>query len=220
VQQEGYRIASIMAGDGMSRSREELTKRIQQRDVEALARFASGESGPLLAFIQRQMGARLRRKLEPEDVLQEVTAEAVRLLPETDLTDREPFGWLCQLAQRRIIDAHRRYFEAQKRDAGREVSLGSTAEDSQRGELINMLVATMTTASKAYSRNQRELRLLQALESLPEDRRQVLQLRYVEGLPTKEIAERVGKTDGAVRVLLTRSLARLQEILGPQEETE
>jgi RNA polymerase sigma-70 factor (ECF subfamily) len=161
---------------------------------------------------------RLRRKLEPEDVLQEVTAEAVRLLPETDLADREPFGWLCQLAQRRIIDAHRRFFEAQKRDAGREVSLGAVTDDSQRGDLINLLVATMTTASKAFSRNQREMRLLQALSSLPEDRRQVLHLRYVEGLPTKEIAERVGKTDGAVRVLLTRSLTRLQEILGPQEE--
>ncbi len=202
----------------MSSSREELSQRIRQHDVEALARFAAGESGPLLAFIQRQMGVRLRRKLEPEDVLQEVTAEAVRLLPETDLGDREPFGWLCQLAQRRIIDAHRRFFEAQKRDAGREVSLGSATDDSQRGELINLLVATMTTASKAYSRNQREMRLLQALSSLPEDRRQVLHLRYVEGLPTKEIAERVGKTDGAVRVLLTRSLTRLQEILGPQEE--
>jgi RNA polymerase sigma-70 factor (ECF subfamily) len=202
----------------MASSREELSERIRQRDVEALARFASGESGPLLAFIQRQMGARLRRKLEPEDVLQEVTAEAVRLLPQTDLEDREPFGWLCQIAQRRIIDAHRRFFEAQKRDAGREVSLGSATDDSQRGELINLLVATMTTASKAFSRNQREVRLLQALSTLPEDRRQVLHLRYVEGLPTKEIAERVGKTDGAVRVLLTRSLARLQEILGPQEE--
>jgi RNA polymerase sigma-70 factor (ECF subfamily) len=121
------------------------------------------------------------------------------------------------LAQRRIIDAHRRFFEAQKRDAGREVSLGSAPDDSQHGELINMLVASMTTASKAFSRNQREMRLNDALAALPEDRRQVLHLRYVEGLPTKEIAERVGKTDGAVRVLLTRSLARLQEILGPED---
>jgi RNA polymerase sigma-70 factor (ECF subfamily) len=201
----------------MSESREDLIERIRQRDADALARFASGESGPLLGYIQRQMGLRLRRKLEPEDVLQEVTAEAVRLLPETDLADREPFGWLCQLAQRRIIDAHRRFFEAQKRDAGREVSLGSAADDSQHGELVNLLVASMTTASKAYSRNQREMRLTEALAALPEDRREVLHLRYVEGLPTKEIAERVGKTDGAVRVLLTRSLARLQEILGPEE---
>lgn len=202
----------------MGDSREELIERIRRKDVDALARFAGDENGPLLGYIQRQMGLRLKRKLEPEDVLQEVAAEAARLLPETELAEREPFGWLCQLAQRRIIDAHRRFFEAQKRDAGREVSLGSAADDSQHGELINLLVASMTTASKAFSRNLREARLNEALAELPEDRREVLRLRYVEGLPTKEIAERVGKTDGAVRILLTRSLARLQELLGPQEE--
>ena len=39
-------------------------------------------------------------------------------------------------------------------------------------------------------------------------------MRYVENLPSKEIASRLGKTDGATRVLLTRSLAKLQAILG------
>lgn len=204
----------------MGDSREELIERIRRQDVDALARFAGDENGPLLGYIQRQMGLRLKRKLEPEDVLQEVAAEAARLLPETELAEREPFGWLCQLAQRRIIDAHRRFFEAQKRDAGREVSLGSAGDDSQHGELINLLVASMTTASKAFSRNLREVRLNEALAELPEDRREVLRLRYVEGLPTKEIAERMGRTDGAVRILLTRSLARLQELLGPQEGCE
>ena len=202
----------------MDDSREELLERIRRKDAEALARFAAGESGRLLGFIQSKMGLRLKRKLEPEDVLQEVTAEAVRTLPQTDLSHQDPFGWLCQLAERRIIDAHRRYFEAKKRDAGREVPISGGGDDSQQGDLINLLVASMTTASKAFSRNLREMRLSQALAELPEDRREVLHLRYVECLPTKEIAERVGKTDGAVRVLLTRSLARLQEILGPEEQ--
>ena len=38
-------------------------------------------------------------------------------LPKTDLSDRDPFGWLCQIAQQRIIDASRRA-GALKRDAG------------------------------------------------------------------------------------------------------
>ena len=55
--------------------------------------------------------------------------------------------------------------------------------------------------------------MLQALETLAPDAREALKLRYVEGLPSKEIAARLGRTDGAVRVLLTRSLQKLQEIL-------
>jgi len=76
----------------------------------------------------------------------------------------------------------------------------------------------MTTASKAFSRNQREMKLMTALEQLPEDQREALRLRYVEGLQSKEIAERIGKSDGAVRVMLSRSLSKLQEILGPELE--
>ena len=43
-------------------------------------------------------------------------------------------------------------------------------------------------------------------------------LRYVEGLPSKEIASRLQKSDGATRVLLTRSLAKLQELLRHDSE--
>jgi RNA polymerase sigma-70 factor (ECF subfamily) len=36
----------------------------------------------------------------------------------------------------------------------------------------------------------------------------------VDGLPTKEIAERLGKSDVAVRVLLSRTVQKLQQLLG------
>ncbi len=71
----------------------------------------------------------------------------------------------------------------------------------------------MTTPSGALSRDQREFRLMEVLKSLPEESQKALRLRYVEGLPSKEIANQLGRTDGATRVLLTRSLAKLQELL-------
>ena len=58
--------------------------------------------------------------------------------------------------------------------------------------------------------------MFEALASLPEEQREALRLRYAEGLATKEIAARLGKSDGAMRVMLTRSLDRLQRILGPE----
>lgn len=54
---------------------------------------------------------------------------------------------------------------------------------------------------------------MELLKNLPEESQSALQLRYFEGLPSKEIAKRLGKTDGATRVLLTRSLAKLRELL-------
>jgi RNA polymerase sigma-70 factor, ECF subfamily len=44
-----------------------------------------------------------------------------------------------------------------------------------------------------------------------------LRLRYVDNLATKEIAVKIGKTDGAVRVMLTRCVAKLQKLLGVED---
>lgn len=197
-----------------------LADRVRNHEMDALAEFLSQVRRPLLAFIERQLGPALRRKLEPDDIAQEVSGEAVRSLASMEFGDRDPFSWLCQIAERKIIDSHRRFFEAQKRDAGRELSLGPARDETQQGGgLINMLVASMTTASQAFSRNAKEARLQEALQQLPDDQRDAIRLRYVENLPSKEIAERLGKSDAAVRVMLTRSLKKLQQILGIADST-
>jgi RNA polymerase sigma-70 factor (ECF subfamily) len=193
----------------------QLADRVRNHEPTALAEFIEEHRRQLFAFVDRQLGAGLRRKLEPDDILQEVSAEAIRALPQIEFGDRDPFSWLCQIAERKIIDSHRRFFAAQKRDAGREVGLSSGSDTANPGGgLINMLVASMTTASQAFSRNVKEARLQEAIQQLPSDQREALRLRYVENLPSKEIAERIGKSDAAVRVMLTRSLKKLQEILG------
>jgi RNA polymerase sigma-70 factor (ECF subfamily) len=192
-----------------------LIDRVRQHDLAALAEYVDAHRRPLLAYIERQLGPGLRRKIEADDIYQEASVEAVRALPEADLSERDVFGWLCQIAERRIIDAHRRFFGAQKRDAGREVPLGTPGGDSQHAAIIDLLVASMTTPTQALSRNMKEVQLLEALATLPDEQREALRLRYVEGLPSKEIAARLGKSDGSVRVMLTRALGRLQQILGP-----
>jgi RNA polymerase sigma-70 factor (ECF subfamily) len=201
----------------MSDEVENLIVRVRAGDAEALAALIEAQRFQLLAYIERQLGAALRRKLEPEDIFQEVSADAVRSLGSIELGDREPFSWLCQLAERRIIDAHRRFFDAQKRDAGREVPLGAGGgTDSEPGGLINLLVASMTTPSQAFSRNARELRVQEAIAQLASDQREVLRLRYVEGWPTKQIADHVKKSDVAIRVMLTRTVQKLQEMLSEE----
>ena len=192
-----------------------LVDRVRRHESDALVEFLTERRQPLLAFVGRQLGQALRGKIEPEDIVQEVSIDCLRTYSEMDLSERDPFGWLCQVAERRIIDAHRRLFGAQKRAAGREQPLAAAPDRTGQGGVVDLLVVSMTSPSAAFSRNEREYRLMSALDQLPEDGRQALRMRYVQGMPSKEIAEQMGKSDGAIRVLLTRSLKRLEDLLGP-----
>lgn len=191
---------------------QDLAEKIQRGNTDALAQFLQQFRPQLIAYIARRSGPALQKKIEPDDIFQEVSIDAVRRIAETKQLDRDVFGWLCQLAEFRLIDAHRRFFETDKRDADREVGLNAPATESRA--FIDLLVASMTTPSQAFSRNEREMALHAALAELPEESRDVLRLRYVDGLASKEIAQRVGKSDGAIRVILTRAVQRLQQALG------
>jgi RNA polymerase sigma-70 factor (ECF subfamily) len=200
----------------MTRSADDsLLTRLRAGDAQALAEFIEARRRQLTAYVERSLGAPLRRKVEPQDIVQETAVHALNALAAADLSHRDPFGWLCQLAEQRVIDAYRKLFGARKRAADRETPLHASAGRMGGQQLIDLLVVSMTTPSMAFARNEREVRLLHAAASLPEESRQALQMRYVENLPSKEIARRLGKSDGAVRVLLTRTLNRLQQLLGP-----
>lgn len=198
----------------MSDIRAELAEQLKSGDTDALGRYLDEIRPQLMAFIERQLGTALRRKVEAEDIFQEAGTAAVKQLADVSLGDRDPFSWLCQIAEHKVIDAHRHFFGAQKRDAGREVAFRPPSNDTEQGDFINMLVNSITTPSQAFSRNVREARLAEAVSQLPDLQREALRLRYVESLPTKEIATQIGKSDAAVRVMLTRSVQKLQELLG------
>ena len=194
--------------------------RVAEKDPNALAEFIEIRRVQLLAYIDRNLGPALRRKVEADDLFQEVSVECVRSLNAVDLTDRDPFPWLCQVAQRKIIDSHRRFFAASKRDASKEMALGQGGGETGSPGLINMLVASITSPSAAFSRQGKEIRMQQAISELPEESRQAIQMRYVEGLATKEISERLGKSDVSVRVLLSRTIKKLEKLLTDGSEDE
>jgi RNA polymerase sigma-70 factor (ECF subfamily) len=201
-----------MPSDDASSHHTTIVERLRSGDEAALAEYIEANRPALMAFVHSRLGAHLAKKTEAEDIVQDATVEALRTLDKAPLETWEPLHWLFQICERKIIDAHRRFFESQKRDAAKEASLPDTSEAG--GGLANLLAASMTTPSAAFSRDQRQLAMLAAIDTLPEDQREALRLRYLVGLPSKEIAQKLGKTDGAVRVMLSRSLAKLQEMLG------
>lgn len=191
----------------------ELLKGISEGNADSLASFLDVNRRQLMAFISRRLGDALRTKVEVEDIFQDVSAEAIRTLTPEWPGEREPFSWLCHLSERKIVDAHRHHFDAQKRDAGKERALDARSSGGGEIGLVNMLVKSMTTPSAAFSRNAREGRLNAAIAELKEDQREAIRLKYIENKLSKEIADALGKSDAAVRVMLTRTMKQLHELL-------
>jgi RNA polymerase sigma-70 factor (ECF subfamily) len=77
-----------------------------------------------------------------------------------------------------------------------------------------MLAAPGSTPSVHFDHLERELRLAEALARLPDDYRQVILLRNFEGLAHEEVAQRMKRGTGAVRMVWVRALARLRAELG------
>jgi RNA polymerase sigma-70 factor, ECF subfamily len=187
---------------------------IRWDDPDAVAECVEGLRPRLVEFVARRMSPSLRQRIDPDDIVQEVSLTAVRPAADAPLV-RDPFAWLCHVAEQRIIDAHRRLLSAAKRGAGKVSSLDAGASgDTSGGGLASILAASITSPSMAMSRHMREARLAAAVASLPEQQRTAIHLRYVEGLSTRDIADRLGKSDVAIRVMLSRTMRTLEERLG------
>ena len=194
----------------MATEDDNLIRRIRTGDQNAIAELMERYRGQLLATASRKMSDLLKRSVEPDDVVQEAMTYCLKTFIEIDSKALDPMPWVHQVLERKIVDAHRHH-AAQKRAADKGVPLGG-ATDSSPG-LIDLLIASITSASQAFARNRREERLMIAMQQLTQEQQDALRMRYVENLPSKEIADKLGKSDGAIRVMLTRSLRQLEELL-------
>lgn len=169
----------------------------------------------LLLILQQKVSPKLRAKTEPEDVLQDAASRAVKAVTDMNLGEREVMPWFLQILNHTIVDAHRHHFGSQKRDGARELPAIANVSGGQDEayQLAELLVASITSPSKVFSQHVRLDRMHEALRQLSSEARQAIHWRYMEGLASQEIANRLNKSDGAVRVLLTRTLKKLEELL-------
>ena len=79
-------------------------------------------------MIRLRLDTRLRGRLDPSDVLQEVFLEFARALPEYVKKPDAPFYlWVRLITSRRLLALHREHLGTHKRDARREVPIGPGA---------------------------------------------------------------------------------------------
>src|SRR5262249_2741256 len=99
-----------------------------------------------------------------------------------------------------------------RRDVGRERSLERAVEESS-ARLEAWLAAEQSSPSQRAEKNEELLRLADALEQLPEAQRQAVILHHLQGCPLAQVAEQMGRSEGAVAGLLHRAFRRLRDLL-------
>lgn len=110
-----------------------------------------------------------------------------------------PFGaWVFRIARNRIIDMHRR---------------------KKRRQHVDLHEGIPTDYGAPHHETERVLeheRVRGALEHLTDDQRQVVLLKFAEGLDNQSIANVIGRSEGAVKSLQHRALVTLRKALSEQ----
>lgn len=152
----------------------------------------------LLSVIYLRMGPALRTRMDPEDVLQEVAIEAMNYW-HTIEDPNNTGAWLVVLARRKVARMLRDQVGVAARDPRRE-----------RPIQTDFPVADRRSGPITIADRKDRLRLLEdALQTLPETHREVVLLNRIEGLSAKEIGARLGRSENAVHLLLSRALRKL-----------
>ncbi|QBD76159.1 sigma-70 family RNA polymerase sigma factor [Ktedonosporobacter rubrisoli] len=147
----------------------------------------------LFAYLHRHCGS----LEDTEDLLLEVFLAALERPRFEALGLREQEAWLWCVARNKAVDYHRK--------RGRQgIPLDLVSEE---------LYAQESTTPEVVLLRQEEHALLQAhIRRLPLPQQEVVRLRFAYGLRSAEIAAQLQKSEGAVRVMLSRALKMLRKI--------
>lgn len=167
----------------------------------------------LYALVSQRLNSILRAgALEPEDVIQEVYAAAWPKLASSRFPDHGTFvHWLRTIARNYMVDLYRR-LRADKRDVLRTVAPPGSGAGYL--SLIDRLEGDHRSPSQGAARREALAIMATQMWRLPEDYRQVIRLRFIQGLRVPEVARQLGRTESAVHMLCHRALKRLRTQMG------
>ena len=188
-------------------------------DREHFGQLLEQYRGYLLMLGHRYLSDRLRRRVEPGDLVQMTFLEAQRDWNQfRGQTPGELIAWLRHIFKNNLSTAIARHLFAQKRSLDRETHAPAAARDSSP-DWITLLPGNQSSPSRRVAHREEVAILFEALHRLPEAQAEAVRLRYLESLTLDEIADRVGKSELAVAGLLKRGLSKLRTILGPRWES-
>lgn len=148
--------------------------------------------------------ARAHGAAEPDDLASEVFVAMIRGLESFAGDERHFRSWILTITHRRVVDEFRRRGRDQA-DLTPDAQLESSADVLVDGEAD----ALARLAARG---------VLDAIDRLSEDQRTVLLLRVLADLPVREVADILGKSEGAVKALQHRALQVLQRAIEAEDE--
>jgi RNA polymerase sigma-70 factor (subfamily 1) len=167
-------------------------------------------------YVRKRLGFSLRRRVEADDLVQETFLRAYRSIGQfRGETAPEFWNWVCTIADHVIQDQGRR-LKARKGALAAEVSLEQCRARGEAGSwaLESPLQAAGGSPSRVMRREERFERLKRVLRTLKPDHARVIFLARVQGLPIKEVARRMSRSQEATSMLLLRALLKLKAAFG------
>jgi len=171
------KLRGVSVDGGMSTT--QLVVASKHGDSDAFGQLLERYRGYLLMLAHRYLSERLRRRVDPADIVQVTYLEAQRDLGSfRGETPAEFAGWLRGMLKNNVATAVTRHVTAQKRSLRREIEPGPAAEsDSQAGGWVHQLPGSTTSPSGVAIREEAVLALMAALHELPEAQAEAIRLR-------------------------------------------
>jgi RNA polymerase sigma-70 factor (ECF subfamily) len=204
---DGPRAASLLAA-------------VRRGDADRLGDLLQLYRNYLTILATTQLDARLRRRVSPSDLVQETMLGAHRDFEQfRGASERELLAWLRQILVHSLHHAYEMHIRAVRRDVRREVFLDEAraSMDQSSVHLGQALAAGGPSPSAALHAEERAVAIANELAKLRPDYRDVIVLRNLQGLSFQEVAERMNKRPGAVRMLWLRAIEKFRQVYEPVE---
>lgn len=194
---------------------EDRVERARDGDENALGELLHRYLPDLHAYVRLRAGRMLLARESSADLVQSICREALGELDGFQYRGEQAFrSWLYTVAQRKLATRYD-YHLAQRREVGREVPLPAPGlSNTSRAEIdLADSYAALCSPSRRLAAKQLVEEVEGAFAKMPDHYREVILLARSEGLTHEQIAARMGRSTGSVRMLLSRALAELARLL-------
>jgi len=199
----------------MSTETTDLLQQAVAGDQDALSQMLMDSYGRLRGYISRRIPDHLTRRIDPDEMVNEVHIEVFKTIGRFEDRGEDSFvRWMMTIAKLRIIDKIRALGRIKRPSPDDQIEKPVGQKTNPGETLIDRLVGDSHTPSRSAARREGARVVMIALAALDEHYREALMLRYIQALPVKEIAEKMGRTERSVHMLCNRGLKKLREAMG------